>query len=167
MRFDAAFAKAIQDIWDQLERTGIPSMKSYIHHNHVPHITMLIGDQLSSEDTSIVQSIAQSEHQIVFGSLGLFPQSLVLYLAAAPSPDLIQTHTCLSASLRRRGVSIWPNYAPGNWIPHCTLALEISAAQVSEAIAISAPLLPARAGIETYAITDDAGSTLLEWTPHS
>jgi hypothetical protein len=64
------------------------------------------------------------------------------YLAVAPTTALLKLHENVHAALG--AMETWSYYRPGNWMPHCTLAMDV-ACQTTVAEALGETPLPIHA----------------------
>ena len=76
------------------------------------------------------------------------------WLGAVVDAELLAVHSAvhdvLAGAVRQPSAS----YLPGSWVPHCTLAEELTAGQLAAAVEALHPVSPIRAGIAEVAITD-------------
>ena len=108
-------------------------------------LSLAVYDDLGIEDVAAcAQSIAEnfSPLDLWVHGIGTFQgEHLVLYAAVLMTPELLQLHTELHYELQHVGPAR-PNYTPGRWVPHITLA---SVSNTSKAVSayrelISTPL---------------------------
>jgi 2'-5' RNA ligase len=78
----------------------------------------------------------------------------VLFLAVTPTRELLAVHAEAAGSLEAGGVAVWDHYRVGSWVPHCTLAQDLSPPQVPAAVAAVAGWTPLTGQIERVALTD-------------
>ena len=88
-------------------------------------LSLAVYDDLAIEDVAAsAESIAAnfSPLDVWVHGIGTFQgEHLVLYAAVLLTPELLELHGELHYELRRVGPSR-PNYTPGRWVPHITLA---------------------------------------------
>ena len=123
--FNKQSEKFIRDIWSRLSNNGIPSE---IHHVGIrPHITLAIYDELTCQpcDSELSRFAPQTAHlRLNFTHLGFFTQpEKVLFLAPTPTSELLDFHAHVHKLLNQQTKAPWEMYQPGQWVPHCTLAL--------------------------------------------
>jgi 2'-5' RNA ligase len=77
--------------------------------------------------------------RIRLASIGIFPGTEgVLFLAPVHDRVLFDFHRQLHDDLSSTGAVPWEHYRPGAWVPHVTLALNITPAALAEAVSIVA-----------------------------
>jgi 2'-5' RNA ligase len=90
--------------------------------------------------------------RIDFGSVGVFSGGW-LYLAVNRLPA--SSHAKLIAALGGDANGIWEHYLPENWVPHCTLAGDLSHQQVTAAMdVIGSSPPPGVATVTSAALVD-------------
>ena len=129
--------RIIRNIWDALAKAGIPlDFAADIR----PHMTLSIYDKLYCQPCEMeLANLANrsANLSLTFSNLGIFrePES-VLFLAPTVTRELLDFHALLYASLSDLAVKPWKIYQPGNWVPHCTLAMDVQPDQFNQAIRI-------------------------------
>ena len=103
-----------------------------------PHISLTGVDNLDAQQVcAMLRTFAQgaSPLTIKFGAVGTFPtEQGVVYLAPVVTPELLRLHEELGVRLADLGFSSHEYYRPGNWIPHCTVAINVLPAGVPAAV---------------------------------
>ncbi len=96
---------------------------------YAPHLTLAV----FADDANLTRLLDATRDNaarwpaepIILSSLGMFPGSLAgLFLAPIVTATLLARHTALSASLA--GEPVDTHYIPGHWVPHVTLARDIT-----------------------------------------
>ena len=156
----------VRRIWDDLLWAGLPSLAAYGTHAHRPHVSLSIcGRALGPKVARAVSAaLGESAVPIELSGVGTFPGGRgVVYLAVAVDEALISVHRGVHDALRRAGIEPWDYYAPGHWIPHCTLAMGMPPERLGEAMTIAlAAGLPVSARAVDVAVVDVAsGATSL------
>lgn len=144
LRSDNDTAKPIRKLWTDcgvLERC--PSMAE---SGYPPHITLAVYDDLDPRTLFRVFDHAFSSQTAIcvrFDRLGYFETTEKLIVWASPTlPDQMreihqQIHSAIGAELCQ------PNYRPGVWIPHCSLATAIDVVRKQEVVdLVSRPVDP-------------------------
>ena len=135
-----ASADAIIALWDQFSIfEDSPSMRAL---NYPPHVTLTIYD---APEVTQEMAIAAMESaaggrtaiEIYFNRIRAFDgPSLVLWADPEPKKLLFdmhrQIHSAVSAEFCRT------HYKPGNWVPHCTLAMRTAPGRNADALAFAA-----------------------------
>lgn len=108
-----------------------------------PHITLSLVETDDDERLAeVVTEFAEdvSGCSVRLASLASFASSQgVLYLAPVPTHSLLRLHARLHEELLAAGLEAEPFYRPGAWIPHCTLALDLSGAELALAFEVCWP----------------------------
>ncbi|MDW7657156.1 MAG: 2'-5' RNA ligase family protein [Bacillota bacterium] len=106
-----------------------------------PHLTLAEFDTDRYE--TVVLTLSEMAEKILspipvkLASAGFFPNNLsVLYLAPIVDEHLLDLHRLINNALEPLCTAFSPLYREENWVPHCTLALELD--QVSFADACTA-----------------------------
>lgn len=123
--FEENQERAFFDIWKLLakEHLSIDMVEAEIR----PHITLAIYDELNCQpcDSQLSRLASQTrplEFQI--SHLGLFTKpEPVVFAAPTLTPQLLKFHQQLHSALMADSKNPWKMYLPGQWVPHCTLAL--------------------------------------------
>jgi len=134
-----ASAAAITSLWDELSAfEDTPSMRAL---SYPPHITFAMYDSPDVTEqlaTAVMQRTAQGRTavEIGFDRIRHFPGSpLILWAEPEPKQTLLemhrQIHSGIDPELCRE------HYRPGNWIPHCTLAMRTLPDRNAEALAFA------------------------------
>jgi 2'-5' RNA ligase len=133
--FDPSTEAAIKDLWARLETAGVPSLASRTHRRHRPHISLSVAEQIKTDQLQgACERLAATHLDVTLYSPAVFPRRGVLYLTVVPTPALLRLHDQVHAALRHSMVSPRELYAVGAWIPHCTLAQELTRAQITRGI---------------------------------
>lgn len=137
--FDPATETAIAAVIKELAERGVAP---YMHTSGIrPHITLSIYRDLPRDACYRILgdlAAAQPPLPVNFSHLGIFTQpNPVVFLAPTISPALYELHTRVSALLDAVGDLPAPYYLPGNWVPHCTLAVEMPAENIPAAVEIA------------------------------
>jgi hypothetical protein len=155
--FDGETETAVRGLWQRLERAGVPSLGSRSHGHHRPHVTFALG--------SVIPPAARRDLAVDLGrlampslwlyTLGTFPTSENgLFLGAVTDAELLAVHVAVHDTLAGRVRDPWAYYLPGAWVPHCSLAQDITPAQLATGFAALHPIEPIRAKIAEVGIAD-------------
>lgn len=140
--FDPETEAAITAVMKELAERGVAP---YMHETGIrPHITLSIYRDLPRDACHrILSDLAASQPPlpVTFSHLGIFTHpDPVVFLAPTISPALFDLHARVDALLDAIGDLPAPYYLPGNWVPHCTLAVEMPAERIPAAVAIAQKL---------------------------
>ena len=153
--FDAETTRAIRQCWRQLEAAAIPSLESFTHRRHEPHVSLVVADAIVTGGwMDVLQAgfFPADPMRIELGPAGVFPDGW-LYLGVDGLP--VSSHAAVIAALGGDAIGVWEHYLPANWVPHCTLAGALTEQQLASAIEVvrSVPL-PKAVAIMSAALVD-------------
>jgi 2'-5' RNA ligase len=133
--FDAASESCILTVWDEFARFGSPSMRD---SGIRPHITLAA---CASVDISAAIKLlgrfagSTASFAVLMPSFGLFPAiESVAYLAPKVTSELLALHAWLFTEFSAIALNCSLLYSPEQWVPHCTLATNLSAQHLSFAL---------------------------------
>lgn len=134
--FDENTEGAIRDVWRDLADKEISS--KFHDGPYRPHVTLSIYEDLDVEAFSgELREYAASKPKfpITFESLGAFTGSTgALFLVPRPTLRLLETQQDVTSLLADHGSGATePWYKPGDWTPHCTLAVDLEPSELSKA----------------------------------
>jgi hypothetical protein len=78
----------------------------------------------------------------------------VLWLGPVPTQELIDHHAAVSGRLAAAGLTVFDEYRPGAWVPHCTLSMRVPRPQLTEALRLCLDTLPIPATVVGAAVAD-------------
>jgi 2'-5' RNA ligase len=123
---DDAADRAVRRLWRQLADDGVPSLATYTHGPHVPHLTLA---SLGPSGVAVVRDVlapVQPEQPVPlrFQALGAFTRSRCS-LVPVVSPGLLVAQELVVGALRSAGLVVQRHYLPGDWLPHLSLTPRI------------------------------------------
>jgi 2'-5' RNA ligase len=129
-------AARVVKLWEDLARASISS--TMLDLGAQPHISLAVVDELDPEvlrdDLSRFAEVTPPLW-VDLASAGTFPTAEgVVFLAPVVTPELLGVHRRLHRLLSDGGVECAEYYWPGNWVPHCTVAIDVAADQIGAAI---------------------------------
>lgn len=136
MRFDAKSASQIREIWDLLAQKNICNYM--VDSNMTPHITLTVFNEIDNKlVTNKLQNFRQEIKpvEISFSHVGSFlSEQGIVFLAPTVTRELLELHQKFHnyfADVKEKQVEY---YLPDNWVPHCTVAINVSDCKVAQAI---------------------------------
>jgi 2'-5' RNA ligase len=104
-----------------------------------PHVSLGVCETLVPDGfRSDFMAFAAATRPLDFtlSSVGVFPngEMNVLFLAPIVTGDLLGLHASFHAIFAKYAASLQAYYLPGNWVPHCTLALNLPGDRVAAAV---------------------------------
>jgi 2'-5' RNA ligase len=133
--FDPKTDKSVRRIGERLEKIRIPTILS--GEGASPHVTLAVFDKYSrNRIPPLLNHLARrfSPIPFSFSSLGSFPGAeRALFLSPVMTPELLKLHSQLHGSIKHLTKGALSYYKPGSWVPHCTLGLGLSKADLTKA----------------------------------
>jgi 2'-5' RNA ligase len=103
-----------------------------------PHISLAGFSEVEPDALlSLVEEYARGlePFAVQFSAIGIFPTpENVLFLSPVPTSQLLTHHQEFRRQLARSGLSPSLYYAPDNWVPHCTVGMNIPNEQFYQAL---------------------------------
>jgi 2'-5' RNA ligase len=130
MYFDVRSERLGRDLWESLDRAGIPSLGSSPTAVYRPHVSLAVWNEpIGAEPLEdIAKAVATGIGlRIELASLGFFmTEESPAFLGATPTTALLDLHRRAAQTAMRHVNGYWPHYRPDAWIPHCTLAMHVA-----------------------------------------
>lgn len=162
MFFDEQADAAVRRLWHRLAEADLPSLETYSHARHRPHVSLTVASDLDVDDTAVLADLAavldgEPLPRLHLPALATFAGSGgVLFLAAVATAPLLALHERVGQVLQAHRIDQWPHYLPGNWVPHCTLAMGHTAADFSAAMSLLSGFEPFDAQVTGAGATETA-----------
>lgn len=133
--FDPDSDLAVRRIWSgiadafglstMLANGGRPHVSLAVYSNDFDHRSFL------QELPAFSKSLAPLEVQL--GSVGTFPtKEGVVFLAPVVTSELLTVHERFHTAFSRYGSCSSAHYLPGNWVPHGTVATDLTGAEIGQ-----------------------------------
>ena len=138
LRFDPETELAVRKIRDGVAAAvGKPGLTENLSRPHVSLGVYEDGPDAAGFSAKLRDFAATAKpFDFRLSSLGTFPGNEgVVFLAPVVSRHLLAVHGRFHESFARHEQFARAYYLPGNWVPHCTLAMYLSAPEVKEAMA--------------------------------
>jgi 2'-5' RNA ligase len=160
--FDPTTEAAITAVWARLEAAGVPSLATRTHRRHRPHISLSVAERIKTGQLEDARKRLAATHlDVTLYSPAVFPRRGVLYLSVVPTLALLRLHEDVHAALRDSVVAPWDLYSVGAWVPHCTLAQELTRAQIAQGIDLLHDQSTITAHVSSAGILDTATGEVL------
>lgn len=160
IKFDETTEQTIIEIWRQLSDIGLMTLLPL--EGYDPHISMTLSDELRVDP--FIEEISQTLQTIPnvhvqFSSVSLFTNpEIVLYYGVTPTEALLRLQKTSSKIYQKFALELNPLYQPGNWVPHCSLAIRIDEDKLKRAIDIAKTMpLPLSASSIEYVVIEHDG----------
>jgi 2'-5' RNA ligase len=133
--FDPTTEAALKDLWGRLEKAGVPSLATRTHRRHRPHVSLSVAEHIKPHRLQGARERLATTHlDVTLYSPAVFPRRGVLYLGVVPTLSLLRLHEDVHAALHDSMVAPRDLYSVGAWVPHCTLAQDLTRAQIARGI---------------------------------
>ena len=127
MFFDDHTEKILVHIQQRLKEKGLPSFM--LAEGVKPHLSLCVYDDLDAvRAEALVKDFCARERRfkVFLGFFGTFVSGEnVIFAAPVMNEPLRTIHLRFHQAFKETAKSAWPYYLPGNWQPHCTLAVEL------------------------------------------
>lgn len=169
LTFDEATTATLRALQKRIRevRAAPPAEGSVPPHVTLGGVTGVEDDTLPAllaEVTRVADSVAPLPAH--FPTIGAFPgDAAVLFLAPVVRTDLMTAHQRIDRLLAATGGDVLALYRPGKWVPHCTLAMDLTTADLGAAIgALTDGALPLSGTMTDLAVfTLDTGQELARY----
>ncbi|MDQ4007407.1 MAG: 2'-5' RNA ligase family protein [Actinomycetota bacterium] len=145
--FDERTNRSLRRLWDRLEELDVPTLRTHTHGRHVPHLSYAVLRDWRLDDVrERVEALpAGPAVDLHFDALGTFRRGRS-WLVPAVTSDLVRRQEAVVEAVADCG-ELHRHYAPGAWVPHCTVAprVPLTALPVLAAAVYDVLPLPARA----------------------
>jgi 2'-5' RNA ligase len=140
-----------------MDAFGIPSLRGLLDGRHRPHLSLAVAEELDPaavrealHDFDVAPPLTLSLQYA-----GLFV-GRVLWLGPAPTVELLGHQERVWRRLSEAGVKLSELYAPGSWVPHCTVSMRVPRPVLTEATRLCLEMLPIEATVTRAAVADHA-----------
>ncbi len=140
LSFDDHLDVSVRRIWDALARAGVPAPLGPA--NARPHVSLGVAQEVDARP--LLQALpflaaTTAPVHVVLAHIGVFAgKGGVVFLGVAPTAALLRLHADLWAAFGTHARRPFATYAPGAWIPHCTLTHGGDPAAVAHAVQVVA-----------------------------
>ena len=136
LHFDSQTEQSVLDLRASLAAQGVASTLGTLGER--PHISLAV---LSKADPEVLVPLAHDYARTLapfafrLSAVGTFPTDRnVVFLSPVPTEELLKCHAEFHLRLAQAGLPSSPYYLPGNWIPHCSIEMDVPAEQLANAI---------------------------------
>ena len=136
--FDTQAEGQICDAWKVIQEAGISS--SLLDAGYRPHVSLGVCNRIDSsafegELSTFAECVAP--FPLSLSSAGIFPGVQgVIFLGITVTDRLLDVHAAFHRIFKKHAQEQSEYYAVGKWVPHCTLAFDLSERQIAEAVSI-------------------------------
>lgn len=137
--FDRDAEERILRLWDVYTECNITSLLPSIGSR--PHISLAVFNDVAPDIlTEVVAAFAQQTGPLEAGlaAVASFPgPEGVLFLVPTVSRKLVELHEHFHRRLEAAGLQAHPYYRPGRWVPHCTIASDLTGDEMKTAFELA------------------------------
>jgi 2'-5' RNA ligase len=139
LSFDIQADEQIRQLAQALVDGGVNA--TYLSSGLRPHLTLaeFNTDRISDVRDCLKELVGQNLQpiEIKFASVGFFPgECSVIFLSPIIDEQLLSFHRQINGALEPLCESFSPLYREENWVPHCTVALELDVGEFAAAGAV-------------------------------
>ena len=135
--FDPGSESAVRRIWSGIaDEFGLSTMST---SGVRPHVSLAVySDDVDRRSfpqklLAFAKSLAPFEFQL--DSVGTFPTAEgVVFLAPVVTSELLASHERFHTAFSKYGGSSSTYYLPGSWVPHCTVATDLTDTEIGEVV---------------------------------
>jgi 2'-5' RNA ligase len=147
LRFDAEAERAVLKVWEAVRAVSGSSVLFDLRAR--PHVSLAVYPEGAPGAVGAAPRLRATPLPFAFASAGTFPgDEGVVFLAPVVDDALLRMHREWHA-LAPGGL---PYYAPGAWVPHCTVGFRLP--DVAPALAAARSALPIRGRFESIALIE-------------
>ncbi|WP_270181924.1 2'-5' RNA ligase family protein [Alkalihalobacillus sp. CinArs1] len=133
--FDKNTEQEIKAIWEELKQNSISFYSEEVKDAR-PHLTL--GHYYELDKEAFIEGMktfyeAKGCFEITFNTIGSFLNYQTLFLSPTHTKKLLELHSNHHDFFSELSTNANPYYEPDQWIPHCTLANNLSSDKLSEA----------------------------------
>jgi 2'-5' RNA ligase len=133
---DPAANHRLDALAERLE--SLPGLETVHRLGVTHHVSLGIHDgdaSLAFDDALACLAKTTAPIGLAFSGIGVFPgEQSVLYLAPVVTPELLELHRSFHAAIDGRSPPVRGHYVRGAWVPHVTLALDVTPQALTQAI---------------------------------
>jgi 2'-5' RNA ligase len=151
---DKKSAEKVRSMRTKLRESGVN-----IDEGTKPHVSLAIYQELNIRVfRPRLQDFSKQKGSlnVSLASIGMFTTEYpVVFLAPTVTDDLLSFHKEFHDYFREFDGAAWDYYRPGKWVPHCTLAMNLSDEMVGKAIEITRRFsLPIRGALDRIGVLE-------------
>ncbi|WP_413354449.1 2'-5' RNA ligase family protein [Microbacterium sp. 1P06AB] len=155
LEFDAATERAVRAEWQALADAGLSSLAAHTSPSNAPHVTLLVRPSVSLASVPLPAAFPVTLGAVVLFGAG---ERRVLARSVVPSAELLALHAAVHEAAGAGDDA--PHTAPGEWMPHVTLARRIKVTDLERALPLlGEPITGTARGLRRW---DAASATVTE-----
>jgi 2'-5' RNA ligase len=140
--FDPHTEAHIRAVWCRLASQGFTTPLA--RPGCLPHVSLILSETLRIDELARdLEGLGDFPRrlEVRVSHVGVFTEpEIVLFYGLTPSDGLLRVHADVARIYRRWSSAIMARTQPGVWVPHCTLATQVEAGRLADAITTAATL---------------------------
>lgn len=135
---DPSTEASVRETWEAIAAAGLDS--SMLKSGARPHVSLAISDHI--DQAELIRATADfaaslSPFRLTLASIGSFPTAeSVLFYGVTVTHTLLEVHAEYNRIFSRYARQPYAYYRVGTWVPHCTLASNLTSDQMTTALEI-------------------------------
>lgn len=137
---------AVELYFDKESNNHIRNILNFLKNNNIPldektepHISLALYNDLYDENKFLKElydfSLNIQSFKISFSSIGIFlTEESVLFFAPVVTKNLLNIHKKYHNTFSQYNYNTIEYYKPNNWVPHCTIAMNLTESQLTNAV---------------------------------
>lgn len=159
------YASKVKSLWQKLADDGIST--TMLENGCQPHITLGVFEEL--DEYAIINLLdpffdAVQVPMLDFAVLGCFPATSVLHCLPTVTNPLLALHSQFHEKISPIVANPVLYYQPNHWVPHCTIAIELTVETLSRAFEeVLVDWQPFQSQFKAIALVDPSPKTIELW----
>lgn len=147
----------VRGLWARLEQEGVRTLLSHTHGQHVPHLSYaVLHDWSLDEVRTAVEALPDNgPFDLTFHGAVVFPRGRVALAPSLPSYVGVRQEA-VAAAVAGSGARLHRHHAPGEWVPHVSVATRANGAGLPTALRTIADVVPVTVRAERAALVDSS-----------
>jgi 2'-5' RNA ligase len=155
--FDRRGERLVRELWARLEEQGIRTLQSHTHGRHHPHLSYAVLREWDAGlvDTALATLPPGEPVRLAFHGTVAFPRgraALLPSIGAAVAARQERVASVLAAT----GADLHRHYAPGEWVPHVSVATRATGTALPVVVKAITDALPLRLVADRAAMIDSS-----------
>lgn len=155
--FDRRGERLVRELWARLEEQGIRTLQSHTHGRHHPHLSYAVLREWDAGvvDTALATLPPGEPVRLAFHGTVAFPRgraALLPSIGAAVAARQERVASVLAAT----GADLHRHYAPGEWVPHVSVATRATGTALHVVVKAITDALPLRLVADRAAMIDSS-----------
>lgn len=155
--FDRRGERLVRELWARLEDQGIRTLQSHTHGRHHPHLSYAVLREWDAGlvDTALATLPPGEPVHLAFHGTVAFPRGRAALLPSIGA-DVAARQERVAAVLAATGADLHRHYAPGEWVPHVSVATRATGTALPVVVKAITDALPLRLVADRAAMIDSS-----------